>query len=185
MADSKNTLRITAQYKKAIKEPNEFIKFALDDDDPYTWYIMVHNIAGSKDEYLGGEYIFKFILPKDFPYSPPKFYALTPNGLYDYNKICCISIGEFHKDDYRTSLGVAGFARELANGMIVWKDVQQGMNMLKTTYEEKKTIAKKSVEYNQKNNAKLLKIINDQYDLYSSKWDLKTITSELQFKLNL
>jgi len=184
MADNRNVLRINAQFQKAIKEPNEYIKFAVD-DDPYTWLILIHNISGNKDEYLGGEFIFRMILPKDFPYNPPEFYALTPNGLYDCHKKCCISIGEFHKDEYRAVLGASGFAKELANGLINWHEVESGMNMLRTNYEEKKGLAKSSRDYNLKFNKKFLDLIENQFKSYSKKWDRSKITDEIKRCLNL
>ena len=89
---SKDTIRIMAQFKKAIKEPNEFIKFSIDEDNPYIWFILIHNISGNNVEYVGGEFIFEIKLPNNFPYSPPIFYAKTDNGLYTRDKKCCIKI---------------------------------------------------------------------------------------------
>src|SRR6185295_7079813 len=103
-----------AQYRFATREPNEFVKFYMCEHDTNTWYTLLHGIDGDELEFKGGEYLVRIELPDDFPRSaPPRFYFMTPQGLYDVEKIVCISIGEFHKDKYRSVLGVAGFCSQL------------------------------------------------------------------------
>jgi len=185
LLETKQTKRIFAQYEKATKEPDEYIKYAINEDNPSEWYIMIHNIAGDNDEYVEGEFLFRMTLNDNFPYDPPSFIALTPNGLYTIGVVCCISIGEFHKKDYRTVLGVSGFAKELANGLMNWRHIGSGLNLMKTTEMEKRKYAKQSKEYNEKNNKKILNMINEQYKKYSKKWDLSKISDDLKKKLNI
>jgi len=168
--DNKYINRIVAQYKKATEVRNEYIKYAMDNENVNIWYIMIENLTGNNNELKSGQYIFKIELPKDFPYNPPDFFAKTPNGLYMEDKICCISIGTFHKDNYRASLGVSGFAMELANGLMNWEVLGTGVNIIKTTKEDKRRYAEQSAAYNKKYNERILKMIEDQYEEYSKKW---------------
>jgi ubiquitin-conjugating enzyme E2 J2 len=159
-----------AQFKSATKEPNEFIKFAMSEDDTNVWYILISGVAGNEDEYATGEYLCKMVAPKDFPYSPPEFYMMTKNGLYDINRKVCISIGEFHKDQYRASLGMCGFANQLVSGLIGWKELGSGISIVKTSTEDKKTIAKQSKDYNSKKHPEIMQLIETSFNQYSSSW---------------
>lgn len=168
--DARQARVYKAQYGKAIKERDESIKYVMDEQNMDKWYILLHNFSGDNDEYSGGEYLVRIELPKDFPYNPPHFYFMTPNGLYDVEKKVCISIGEFHKDQYRAALGVGGFCKQLLSGLIGWEDIGSGISIINTTKEKKRVLAAESVEYNKTYNAKFINMINEAYDSYSKKW---------------
>jgi ubiquitin-conjugating enzyme E2 J2 len=159
-----------AQYGKAIKEKDESIKYAMDEQNMAKWYILLHNFSGNNDEYLGGEYIVRIELTNDFPYDPPHFYFMTPNGLYEVEKKVCISIGEFHKDQYPAALGVGGFCKQLLSGLIGWEEIGSGISIINTSEEKKKALAADSTEYNRTNNAMFMALIDSSYDSYSKKW---------------
>jgi ubiquitin-protein ligase len=126
------------QYAKAVQTPNEYIKFYMSESNPTEWYLLIHGLTGDNDELKSGEYLFKMTAPigtdvKDsFPFSPPKFTALTQNGIYGVNQNICISVGEFHKSDYPATLGMNGFAQEMANGLMCWKQLQSGIGIIIT-----------------------------------------------------
>src|SRR3989344_328188 len=170
MAD-RRSLVIHAQYKKSVGEPDEYAIFAMDPVDIKTWYLLLRNMKGNHDEYDGGQYIFRMVIPDDFPYKPPQFYALTPNGLYEQNSKCCISIGEYHSRDYRPTLGMRGFSIELANGMITWEKMGTGINLLNTSWKEKQKLALNSVEFNKKHHKKELDLLYEAFAGYSKNWD--------------
>jgi ubiquitin-protein ligase len=158
-------------FAKAVKEPHEYLMFAVDPKDAQIWYILVRNVLGPNDEFKGGQYIFRMNAPDGFPYKPPQFYALTPSGFYGINGTCCISIGEYHANDYRAAQGMRGFAVELSNGLMNYKDMGYGINLLTTTIAEKKTYAKDSLAYNQKHLTRELNLILEAYAGYSAKWE--------------
>lgn len=136
------------QYKKAVTGRNEYIKFSVDESNCMIWYVLIHSIAGDNDEFVGGEYIFKMVAPDDFPYNAPKFYAMTPNGVYAINAEVCISIGHFHKDSHVASLGMSGFANQLMNGMVSHALLGHGISLLTTDDAEKRKLAADSRRYN-------------------------------------
>lgn len=157
---------ICNQYKKAVSTPNEHIMFmmspAIDE-----WYILLHNIEGDIGEYIGGEYLCKLKFPADFPYKPPEFYFMTPTGIYEINRKVCIHIGEFHSNQYAKTMGASGFANNLVSGLIGWRELEKsgGIGILNTTADEKKILARSSVEYNQK--FPEYKMVKDKYAEYS------------------
>lgn len=160
---------LLAQFKKATAEPNEFIKFCMS-DDLATWWILLSSFSGDKDEFVTGEYLCQMTAPEKFPFEPPKFTLLTPNGVYDINKTVCISIGEYHKDQYPAALGMSGFANQLVSGLIGWKSLGHGISIIKTTEAQKKIFAAKSRDYNVANHIDILTKIESAYDEYSKHW---------------
>lgn len=174
-----------AQFKKATKEPNEFIKFHMDEEKPWIWHILLSNFTGDKDEYKGGQYIFRMEAPADFPHNPPHFYARTPQGLYEIDQKVCINIGEWHKDQYRAALGMDGFANQLVSGLIGWETMGGGIKILTTSLAQKQELALKSPEYNKKNLEPILIAIEQSYQGYSKQWDLSKIPEQMQIRLGL
>lgn len=174
-----------AQFKKAISEPHEYIKYYIDNNNVKIWYVILSGFDGNEGEFVGGEYLVRVELPEDFPHNPPSFYFMTPNGLYKPEEKVCISIGEFHKADYRAALGVSGFCTNLVSGLIGWRSMGGGINILNTKIKQKKELAMESKEYNAINNSSIMELVLNSYAEYSSKWDLTKIPQQIKDKLGL
>ena len=139
-----------------------------------------------------GLLIFRMIAPyqpgnidKSFPYTPPEFYAMTPQGLYDIEQKVCISIGEYHKDQYRAALGMSGFANQLVSGLIGWQTMGSGISIIKTTAQVKGAMAENSVDYNVLKHKEIRDEINRQYAEYSAKWKVDNLPNDLLSRLGL
>jgi ubiquitin-protein ligase len=158
-----------AQFRKATANPNDFAKFTMT-DDVNTWYILINGVAGNDNEFVGGEYLVKIFAPADFPFDPPHFYFLTANGVYGTESKVCVSIGEFHKKDYPAALGMSGFVTQLVSGMIGWREIGHGIQILNTTIEDKKELAARSVASNAAYYANIVDMINASFAEYSKKW---------------
>ena len=150
--------------------PEPWIKFAMKSDDAMTWYVLLHNFEGDNGEFLHGQYLVRVEAGNEFPYKPPKFYFMTPNGVYDVEKEVCISIGQYHPDQYRAALGMSGFVKQLVSGMIGWQSLGPGISIVTTSAERKRQLAAESAEYNAQFNAKIIADIEDAYEVYSAKW---------------
>lgn len=179
MTDRRLTAVLVNQFKTAVKEPHEYLKFCMDEKDVKTWYIMLSGFEGDEGEYKGGQYIVRVVLPNDFPYNPPQFYFMTEQGLYGVETKVCISIGEYHKDQYRAALGVRGFCNQLVSGLIGWKDMGSGIQILSTSNKEKSRLARASQAYNERHNADILRKINDSYNGYSAAWPKPDAVAEV------
>lgn len=154
-----------AHYQKAIKCPNDYIAFALDPNNIKIIYFMIH---GLKDEWENGWFLFEMRLTDKFPFDPPEFYAKNENGLYTPNIKCCISVGEFHSNDYVKVLGVGGFAAEVMNGLINW-DIE-GIGLIKTTLDEKRVISAGSLRKIQTDYPYIYELICKSHSEYSKRW---------------
>lgn len=161
---------MVAQFKKATRNPSEWIKFSMREDRPWVWDIELSGFSGDNNEFAGGKYLVKMKAPREFPFKPPRFRFLTHNGVYDIGKKVCVSIGQYHSDQYRAALGMDGFANQLVSGMIGWVSLGTGISIINTSVEKKKEFAAKSLDYNIKNHLDIVTKINNSYLEYSSKF---------------
>lgn len=145
---------ILNHYKTAISQKNDNLKFYMDPNSITDIYILIHNINGEQNEFVGGEYIVHMKLPNNFPFSPPVFKFLTPQGICEINVPVCIDIGHFHPENYRPVLGIYGFAMNLCSFML--SDQLDGINIIKTDIMKKKQFALESKEYNEKNHKTII-----------------------------
>jgi len=84
--------RIEKELKRFNEEdPEGFCAGPIDDDDMFKWEA---SITGPENTpYEGGRFCFEIEFPKDYPFKPPRFKALTkifhPNVCFNHcNKIC-------------------------------------------------------------------------------------------------
>ena len=75
--------RIILDYKDILNEPIEDIHYYCEDDNVYKGYAL---IVGPKDTpYENGYYLFEFIFPENYPFSPPKVKFHTYDGFTRFN----------------------------------------------------------------------------------------------------
>jgi ubiquitin-conjugating enzyme E2 J2 len=173
MADNRWNAIIRKQYKIAIGEEHCYLKFYMNESKLSEWFVLASGFGGDHGEYVGGEYLIRMEVPKTYPADPPHFYFMTPQGLYGVEKKVCISIGEYHKSNYRAVLGIIGFCNNLVSGLIGWETLGRGIEILHTTKEEKMKLASASVAYNARNNAQIIEKIKNAYAEYSLAWQKK------------
>ncbi len=184
MSNPRKPMIMQAQYKLAMANPHEYIKFYMSEEKCDIWYAVLSGFSGDEDEYLRGEYIVRIEFPDEFPFKPPHFYFMTEQGLYGVETKVCISIGEYHSDQYRAALKGAGFVNQLVSGLIGWRDIGGGIQILKTTIQKKKSLALDSCAANRANHPALIRKINDNFLDYSKRWKPESITAAIQAKID-
>jgi ubiquitin-conjugating enzyme E2 J2 len=157
------------QLKAAIAADHPHL-VPLVGDDLALWTWLVVNLP---DPYAGGEYLFQLRAPPTFPRSPPEFVALTPNGVFEPGGKICISIGEFHADaragaqgsyGWRPVLGMAGFAREVVNGLIDPEGLGGGIRVIRDPPATRRRLAQASREFNALHHPELMARFAQQLD---------------------
>lgn len=78
----------------------EFIAEALE-DDIFEWHFVVRGPPDS--EFEGGVYHGRILLPADYPFKPPSFMMLTPNGRFETGVKICLSISSHHPEHWQPS----------------------------------------------------------------------------------
>lgn len=160
----------------------ESIKFLLrDDSDISNIYAVIGEICNDcnaskinsmeDNEFAGGQYILIITIGKNYPYEPPLAKFLTNNGVFPINTSdFCIDIGKYHKNRYPAALGFDGFTAMILAGLIGWKHLGWGINLVGNDIRNnKKQIAliKKLAQDSKKINAeKFPEVINDFQEAY-------------------
>lgn len=161
-----SALRVKAlqnHYKQVYQDkghPNFWM--VIDPGDIGTWYVLIHDLG---EEHEGGEYLMRMTAPENYPYGPPKFELFTPNPRYQIGKSRpCVSMGEYHSDNYPAILGMYGFTCELIYSFHASDTEMGGGISMKTgvTKEEKLKLAKESVAYNNKHYAVVMELFKEE-----------------------
>ena len=93
----KTIKRLVNEDKDLNKNRMDFIQIIQADDNPLMRYFMLR----PKDKpYVGGHYIGKIMLAKDYPVSPPDFIMLTPNGRFNTDSKICLTISGYHSNQW-------------------------------------------------------------------------------------
>ena len=176
LSAEQRTRVIVSMYKHTLKQRSEYLKFMINEQKIDEWYVMIEGMFGANDEFKHGQYLVRIVLPPAFPYKPPQFFFMTPNGVYDIGVKVCVSIGEYHSQNYPSAQKVLGFVSNLVSGIIGWTDLGGGINILSTDVPTKRALARASAQYNQTHYAKLVDEINKNFASYSADWPPLTTT---------
>lgn len=161
-------------YKHTLKQRSEYLKFLINEQKIDEWYVMIEGMLGANDEFKHGQYLVRIVLPPAFPYKPPQFFFMTPNGVYETEVKVCVSIGEYHSQNYPSAQKVLGFVSNLVSGIIGWAELGSGINILSTDVPKKRSLAHASAQYNQTHHAALVAEINKNFEAYSADWTSET-----------
>jgi len=174
--------------KKAQKEPNEHLIFSVNDSNMKHVYLLIRNLdTDETPEWKDGVFLAKLILPDNFPTDPPKFMLLNENGVYAINtEAICISIGHYHKEDgWRPVLGLAGFAREVANGMMHRQFLIEkgGLNLLDESPQQIAKHSKASYTTLMSKYPEIMNKLTSEFESYSKNWDLSKVDERTKKRL--
>ena len=145
--EAKRLKSIIQCFKKWSETRHPYLEFLMPDDDVSKWWIRMSNFDGNDGEFKGGEYLIQMFAPKDYPFGPPEFFYKTPTGVFEINVDVCLATGKFHKENFAAGQGgMGGYACQLLNSMIFWKDLGPGINIMDETYHCANREVKRSVE---------------------------------------
>jgi ubiquitin-conjugating enzyme E2 J1 len=141
----KQQKRLKGELKILENENNiSYITAYQDENDTLLFYFLIY---GQYDtDYKRGQYIGKIILSKNYPFSPPDFMFLTPNGRFEINRKICLSITGFHSDEWNPTITISGMLVQLYT--VFEKDIDVGLGHIKRSKNERKELANKSIEFN-------------------------------------
>ncbi|KAK0607634.1 hypothetical protein LWI29_017910 [Acer saccharum] len=96
--------RIMQEVKEMQSNPSDdFMSLPLE-DNLFEWQFA---IRGPRDtEFEGGIYHGRIQLPAEYPFKPPSFMLLTPNGRFETQTKICLSISNHHPEHWQPSWSV-------------------------------------------------------------------------------
>lgn len=120
---------------------DDFMGLPLE-DDIFDWQFAIR--GPSDTEFEGGIYHGRIQLPAEYPFKPPSFTLLTPNGRFETQTKICLSISNYHPEHWQPSWSV----RTALVALIAFMPTEPGgaLGSLDQTKEEKRALAIKSRE---------------------------------------
>ncbi|EIE24414.1 UBC-like protein [Coccomyxa subellipsoidea C-169] len=96
--------RILQEMKELQKDPSiDFMAAALE-DNIFEWHFAVRGPPDT--EFQGGIFHGRILLPPEYPFKPPSFLMLSPNGRFETNVKICLSISSHHPEHWQPSWSV-------------------------------------------------------------------------------
>jgi len=96
--------RIRADIRELRKSPSDRYFAEPVEDNLFEWHFT---LRGPPDtEFEGGVYHGRILLPSDYPFKPPNFVFLTPNGRFAVNQKICLSISAHHPEYWQPAWGI-------------------------------------------------------------------------------
>eukprot|EP00051_Salpingoeca_urceolata_P023862 m.411431 g.411431 ORF g.411431 m.411431 type:complete len:313 (+) comp20164_c1_seq13:1256-2194(+) len=125
---------------RELRDPTPQFAAAPLEDNIFEWHFTV---AGPPDtDFAGGRYHGRITLPPDYPFKPPTFMILTPNGRFEVGKKICLSVSAHHPESWQPAWGIRtvlialiGFFPTPGNGAVAALDY---------TPEERRKLARRS-----------------------------------------
>ncbi|KAJ8767316.1 hypothetical protein K2173_017360 [Erythroxylum novogranatense] len=132
--------RILQEVKEMQSNPSDdFMSLPLE-ENIFEWQFA---IGGPRDtEFEGGIYHGRIQLPAEYPFKPPSFMLLTPNGRFETQTKICLSISNHHPEHWQPSWSV----RTALVALIAFMPTNPNgaLGSLDYTKEERRTLAIKS-----------------------------------------
>ncbi|AYV82369.1 MAG: ubiquitin-conjugating enzyme E2 [Homavirus sp.] len=136
--------RLNGELRILKRNPPQHIDAFLDDKTMMLWYFLIKGPEFS--DFAGGYYIGKIILNQGYPYTPPDFMMLTPNGRFQVGKKICLSNTGFHSDQWSPSWTIC--ANLIGILSIMLDDNDDGIAHDHKSKAEREALAKNSIKYN-------------------------------------
>jgi ubiquitin-conjugating enzyme E2 J1 len=96
--------RILQEVKEMQSNPSDdFMSLPLE-ENIFEWQFAIR--GPSDTEFEGGIYHGRIQLPADYPFKPPSFMLLTPNGRFETQTKICLSISNHHPEHWQPSWSV-------------------------------------------------------------------------------
>lgn len=139
-------LRLQQDYINLNKDPVPYIRA-----EPLSWNILEWHyvISGPENSpYYGGYYHGTLVFTQQYPFKPPSIYIRTPNGRFQTNRRLCLSISDYHPDEWNPAWSVSSILTGLLSFML---EDSSALGTMVTLRKEKLQFAYDSLEFNLKN----------------------------------
>ncbi|KAK2712133.1 ubiquitin-conjugating enzyme E2 J2-like [Artemia franciscana] len=166
--------RLKQDYLHLKKDPVPYITAEPIPSNILEWHFIMQ---GPEDgPFEGGYYHGKLVFPKEFPFRPPKFYVVTPNGRFAVDTNLCLSMSAYHPGEWEPTWTVSTLLGGFLSFMLE-KNPANSMGSLRTSAYEKRKLAIASLDFNLKNSI-VKELFPEVYDKMSA--EVQTRKSEAE-----
>ncbi|CAH9090546.1 unnamed protein product [Cuscuta epithymum] len=146
MAEKACVKRLQKEYRALCKEPVSNIVARPSPNNILEWHYVLEGSEGTP--FAGGYYYGKIKFPPEYPYKPPGIRMTTPNGRFMTETKICLSMSDFHPENWNPMWSVSSILTGLLSFMMDTSPTTGGVT---TTASEKVKLAKASLAFNCKN----------------------------------
>lgn len=113
------------------------------EDNFFDWHFTIRGPDDSA--FSTGVYHGRIEFPMDYPFSPPNFMFLTPNGRFDTRVKICLSVTTFHKEAWQPVWGVRTMLLAIREHFRV--EDKGAIGYLGVSEEDRRKLAEESHKY--------------------------------------
>ena len=139
-----NIPRILKEIEEIKKNGDKNFKIHVG-ENIMDWYILYYNL--DDDRFKNGEYLLNVKLKDGYPFKPPEFFWLTPNGRFDINTKICYNISTYHEEQWNPLWRMRTIIIGIMSMLLDNNTVGIG-HIQNTTLVKYKEYASRSKEYN-------------------------------------
>ncbi len=113
----------------------------------FYFYLLLIFQGPEDSPYAGGYYHGILIFTQQYPFKPPSIFMYTPNGRFETRRRLCLSISDYHPEEWNPAWGVSSILTGLLSFML---EKSKALGTIETLHREKVKFAKQSLEFNLK-----------------------------------
>ncbi|EGC28776.1 hypothetical protein DICPUDRAFT_43816, partial [Dictyostelium purpureum] len=132
--------RILREIQELKNDTNTDYKAYPLEDNIFEWHFTIRGPQDS--DFSGGIYHGRIILPSDYPFKPPNFVLLTPNGRFETDVKICLTVSAHHPEHWQPSWSIRTVLVALIGFMPT--EGKGAIGALDLSSAERKDLAKKS-----------------------------------------
>lgn len=136
-------LRLQQDYINLNKDPVPYINAEPLPYNILEWHYVIRGPENTP--YHGGFFHGSLLFTQQYPFRPPSIYMRTPNGRFQCNRRLCLSISDYHPDEWNPAWSVSSILTGLLSFML---EDGAALGTIITLPREKMQFAFESLEFN-------------------------------------
>lgn len=138
-------LRLQQDYINLNKDPVPYINAEPLPYNILEWHYVIRGPENTP--YHGGFFHGSLLFTQQYPFRPPSIYMRTPNGRFQCNRRLCLSISDYHPDEWNPAWSVSSILTGLLSFML---EDGAALGTIITLPREKMQFAFESLDFNLK-----------------------------------
>ncbi|KAK6460789.1 ubiquitin-conjugating enzyme E2 6 [Scheffersomyces coipomensis] len=139
--------RLATEIRNILNDPPPYIIAKPKEDNILEWHFVI--TGPENTPFSQGQYHGIMLFPIIFPLGPPSISIITPNGRFACNTTLCLSMTDYHPDDWTPAWKVPSM---LLGFLSFMTDNEPTTGSIVTDDSTKKQLAKESKKWNNDNN---------------------------------
>ncbi|KAJ1909133.1 Ubiquitin-conjugating enzyme E2 J1 [Tieghemiomyces parasiticus] len=142
-ASTPSVKRLMKEWRTLQRENSPHYEAAPLEDNLFEWHFTLRGQAGT--DFEGGKYHGRIQLPVEYPFKPPSVIFLTPNGRFQLHKKICLSMTQYHPEDWQPAWDIRCILLALISFMP--SEVSNSVGDINYSSDQRKQLALRSQKW--------------------------------------